>query len=148
MRNEDGSFDREVPITREDLAALKLAGAGGPPGVTKEEWEGKWWDGKYMDTPDGPKKVMEPRVIVAGKDFDIGDCEERDGILKIHAFSEVKGGETIETHLLFFPGEWTGKLPNVTVTSDALATLPSDKRPLAIQAGTLLDDPNRSVTPL
>lgn len=117
--NKDGTFNREVLLTGEEYLALGQRGAGAPPGVTVDEWQ-------------------SGRAVAYGFDLDVGDVKEvQPGIVHMLVESNLVNGRVVDSYLEFAEGEWTGKLPAITVDSVTLAKLPVEKRPIAISNGVL-----------
>lgn len=104
VTNADGTFNREFKITGAELATLRASVNGVPRGVTRLEWE-------------------TGRAIVAGKDFDVGDAKllTRGSVLFKHD-EQIIGGQIVEWYVMLRPGDWTGTLPNITVTPAVIAT--------------------------
>jgi len=93
----NGSFKREFKITGEELQKVQATSNGIPPGVTKEEWEAG-------------------QAILIGKDFDTGDVQEVNGWLIIKYAEHQEEGHYVESFLELAPGEWSGKIPSISVT--------------------------------
>jgi hypothetical protein len=115
VRNVDGSINREYRITAAEYAALARKGAGAPPGVTDEEWS-------------------TGRAIAASKDYDVGDMDIRDGVLRMKVAETVVNGQTIETFVRAGPGEFTGTPPNVTIAPSVLAAIDQSRSPVIIES--------------
>lgn len=118
--NPDGSFNREVHLTTEELAFVQGKCHGAPPkGVTPKEWD-------------------EGLATVTGYDVDVGDVDVRaNGELFLLSEAYVDRGRTTYVALVFKPDEWSGVAPDVTVTPEALQTLPVSLRPASIVDGVL-----------
>ena len=117
--NPDGSLNREYKITGADYAALALPGAGAPPGVTKEEWEG----GRSVRLKDGTP-ARRPLALAAGKDYAVGDCAvQRDGTLRVKVMETILQGRVRELFLILKSSDYTGVPPAITVSPAVLARL-------------------------
>lgn len=109
VNNSDGTFNREFRITDKELADLQASANGVPPGVTKAEWQ-------------------SGRVIVVGKDFDVGDIEQtrdkqqRDVYrAKIAEKIDLVTGRLTEDWLVVPVADASGVFPTISVAQDKLA---------------------------
>jgi len=110
VRNADGSINREYRITGEELAAFKALPNGVPPGVTKEE-------------------LQSIPVFVYGMGMDVGDVRvNKAGWLKMKLSERTVAGRIVEQLVVLEPGEWTGTIPNITMSAEKIALI--DGQPL------------------
>ncbi len=131
--NKDGTFNREILLTAEEYTNLGLPDAGAPKGVTQEEWESQYWD--------ETQQAMLPRAYASGQYFNIGDVEEKEGKLTVLYETKQVDGQTKDIYLQFEPTEWNGDIENISVTDEAIASLPPDNQSLSIKNGVLVNEP-------
>lgn len=81
--------------------------------------------------------VVQPGAVCFGKDFEVGDCEARNGHLTIKYAESVQGGRFVESMLVLKPGEWSGVPPLVSAVQSAIDALPG--QPIGSIANGIMD---------
>jgi hypothetical protein len=112
----DGAVLRQYRITGEELAALQQSDKGIPPGCTAEEWE-------------------SGRVVVFGKDHDVGDADVVGGRLRIKTGERIVAGEAVESWLVLERGEWSGEdIERASVPESVLTSTDQRRAGVAVQS--------------
>ena len=105
VRNADKSINREYRITGEELGAFKALPNGVPPGVTEAERQ-------------------SCLVFVHGKGLDVGDVYvNKAGWLKMNVSERTVAGRIVWQYIVLEPGEWTGTIPNITMSAEKISSI-------------------------
>jgi hypothetical protein len=100
--NHDGSINREFRVSKEELDRVNASARGIPSGVTREEWE-------------------SGRARLVGKRLDVGYAlAQNDGTIHLMLASREEGGRITDIYARLRPRDYTGQLPEISLTQDAL----------------------------
>jgi hypothetical protein len=106
--NVNGTINREYKIDSNAYASFKAQVSSVPIGVTPQEWQ-------------------SGRTIVMGKGFEVGDAyRSKSGWIKIKYAETIVNGVHNESFLYLSPSEYSGIVPNITVTATKMIEINSE----------------------